>query len=195
MAQLYKLRLTGVPQWANSRNRAGVSVTKTPSYHELSKAQVEAIEADQFISIEEVDSAPEGVTVATSDETTTVDEQPDRLTELKNMKRAELEAVASDAGIENPGDKKEYPNIPTLAQAVVDAEAPADENTLEDVQEGDEEDNPDESDVTTADETTQEDDRANAGDPTLASDENVQPSDGNLPPAPAGNVENNNEDK
>lgn len=165
MAQLYKLRLTGVPQWAERRNRAGVSVTKTPSYHELSKAQVEAIEADQNILIEEVDEVPEGENVATSGETTTPEEEPDRLSELTNMKRKDLESVASEAGIENPGDKKAYPNIPTLAQAVVDAEAPADESTLDEAQddeEVDEEDNPDESSVSTADETTQEDDRANA---------------------------------
>lgn len=107
MSKLYVLRLeAGFP--AESRRRAGIYLTKGERLTiELTKEQLEAVQADEWISVKEADAS-----VSTEDTTLDVDA----------LKRGDLDLVAVELGL----DPSKYKNLEELRPAVKEAIAKRD---------------------------------------------------------------------
>ncbi len=101
MSKLYKVRL--LAHAGQQRRRGGLTLEKgVPQTVELTKANLEALEADEFIQVKEAGESEGG-------EQTTTPPAP---------KRAELDARAVELGL-NP---KDYKNIEQVTTAIEEAE-------------------------------------------------------------------------
>lgn len=107
MSKLYVLRLeAGFP--AESRRRAGIYLTKGERLTtELTKEQLEAVQADEWISVKEADAS-----VSTEDVELDID----------SLKRKDLDLVAVELGL----DPSDYKNLEELRPAVKEAIAKRD---------------------------------------------------------------------
>jgi len=107
MSKLYILRLeAGFP--AENRRRAGIYLTKGERLTtELTKEQLEAVQADEWISVKEADES-----VKTEDTELDID----------SLKRKDLDLVAVELGL----DPSDYKNLEELRPAVKDAIAKRD---------------------------------------------------------------------